>query len=342
MRRVSRLSCDSLSRKWTFAPRLEALESRTCPTTVRLIGDTLRILGDQAANNVRIVQNLDNDTIKVTYDRAGGMKTQTFAATQIVALNVNLKGGDDHLQYKMQTKLDQQLSLKIDLGTGKDDARLNFGPNTLGDLASQLAGYMRGAKDGDAIRMTTADFRGQLAGFRNKIGALHNAILTDVFVNGVALTQGTLDQFVKQFHVRPPAGHYWYDDISGACGIEGYGTGGFLPAGLHLGGPLRPDASGGMTQIFVNGRELTDVEVAFLEHLTGVQIPPGRYFVDGAGNAGLEGGPVLINLVQLANQNGYHASPSVLSTYDKTGVSVLADGSFTGVLVEGGGSVTFE
>ena len=111
---------------------------------------------------------------------------------------------------------------------------------------------------------------------------------------------------------------------------------------MQLGGALRADASGGTSDIFINGRELADSEVAFLQNLTGVAIAQGRYWVDGAGNAGVEGGPTLVNLVELARQRGYTSSGNgVLSRYDTTGVSVLSDGSFIGVLVEGGGSVTF-
>src|SRR5512133_3820598 len=50
-------------------------------------------------------------------------------------------------------------------------------------------------------------------------------------------------------------GSYWYDSRTGASGRWGGPTLAFLPAGLSLGGPLPPDASGGgqgtLTGVFV-------------------------------------------------------------------------------------------
>lgn len=104
-----------------------------------------------------------------------------------------------------------------------------------------------------------------------------------------------------------PSGDYWYDARSGAAGAWGGPTLGFLPAGLGLGGPLPPNASGGgdgrVTGVFVNGRELHPVDVQVLMRLYG-QVIPGRWWVDGQGNAGQEGGPALLNLVALARQRG--------------------------------------
>jgi hypothetical protein len=103
-----------------------------------------------------------------------------------------------------------------------------------------------------------------------------------------------------------PDGDYWYDPACGAAGMWGGPALAFLPAGLPLGGHVPPEASGGgsgrTTGVFVNGRELHLQDVQVLTHLHGVPPQPGRYWVDAAGNAGHEGGPALINLVQAARQ----------------------------------------
>jgi hypothetical protein len=113
-----------------------------------------------------------------------------------------------------------------------------------------------------------------------------------------------LEQIEQLYGVTLPNGHYWYDSISGAWGIWGQGSLGQLPAGLTLGGPLPPNASGGgqgaLTGVFINGRELHPTEVAYLQQIT--QVYPGRYWVDAQGNGGIEGQPMSFNLYALAQQ----------------------------------------
>ena len=99
-----------------------------------------------------------------------------------------------------------------------------------------------------------------------------------------------------------PDGAYWYDNSSGAWGSQGAQTSGFIQPGLNLGGQLRPDASNGNTGVFINGRQLHYLDVVGLQQFCPVY--PGRYFVDGNGNFGFEGGPVLGNLRLLAEQAG--------------------------------------
>ena len=49
---------------------------------------------------------------------------------------------------------------------------------------------------------------------------------------------------------------------------------------------------------------------------------PGRYWLDAAGNCGIENGPLLGNLWVLAGSAGVKRE-GILSTYDKTGVAVI-------------------
>jgi hypothetical protein len=123
-----------------------------------------------------------------------------------------------------------------------------------------------------------------------------------VVVNGVRLTPEDLAGVEQHYGVRVPAGAYWYDPVCGAWGLQGGPTLGFTIPGLDIGGPLRADASGGDTGVFINGRELRPEEVAYLQQL--VQVSPGRYWLDASGCAGYEGGPALVNLVQLARSRG--------------------------------------
>jgi hypothetical protein len=125
-----------------------------------------------------------------------------------------------------------------------------------------------------------------------------------VEVNGVALSAAELRDLEARYTVRVRPGAYWYDRASGLWGVRGRGTSGLVLAGLTLGGgALARDASSGTTGVFVNGRELPGDDLAALEALVGA-VPPGRYFLDGDGNAGPEGGAPVVNLWSLAAASG--------------------------------------
>jgi hypothetical protein len=112
-----------------------------------------------------------------------------------------------------------------------------------------------------------------------------------------------LNQLEAIGRTRLPDGAYWYDPLSGASGRWGGPAAILLIPGLPLGGRLPANASGGgsgsVTGIFVNGRELHRDDVRALIALYG-QAWPGRWWVDGYGNFGPEGGPPLGNLRQAA------------------------------------------
>jgi hypothetical protein len=52
--------------------------------------------------------------------------------------------------------------------------------------------------------------------------------------------------------------------------------------------------------VFVNGRQLHTYDVLALQQLLG-PIAPGRYWLDAQGNVGIEDGPMLFNIVRIAN-----------------------------------------
>jgi hypothetical protein len=118
----------------------------------------------------------------------------------------------------------------------------------------------------------------------------------NVTINEDQVDDSTLASLEEQFGLRIEDGEYWYDPYSGAWGLPGGPTAGFIAAGLNLGGLLKEDASGGGTGVYINGRELHPQEVAGLEQLFGA-VQPGRYWLDAFGNYGLEGGVALGNLV---------------------------------------------
>lgn len=94
-----------------------------------------------------------------------------------------------------------------------------------------------------------------------------------------------------------PDGQYWYDRKTGMAGLFGGPTQAFLAAELDFCPALSPVASGGGTAVTINGRHLHPQDLAGLEFYFG-PIMPNRYWMDSAGNYGLENGPMLGNLIQ--------------------------------------------
>jgi hypothetical protein len=157
-------------------------------------------------------------------------------------------------------------------------------------------------------------------------------------INGQALdSRGlqTLAALEAQYRTQLPNGDYWYDPTSGGAGQWGGPGTAILPAGLVLGGPLPPNASGGgngqVTGVFINGRELHPTDFQNLVRLVGAAVPAGRYWVDAQGNAGVEGGPALGNLYAAARQRagsgGRHTSYYDPGIGGSGSIGLASDGS---------------
>lgn len=114
---------------------------------------------------------------------------------------------------------------------------------------------------------------------------------TGILVNGQPLTA----QEVAYYGIQLPPGRYWYDPVSGLWGAEGGPSVGQILAGLPLGGPLQPDASGSDTGVFINNREIHINELRELQQIF-AEVPPGRYWLDPNGIGGIEGQPASFDL----------------------------------------------
>ena len=161
-----------------------------------------------------------------------------------------------------------------------------------------------------------------------------------VFINRARLPQDTLSLLEQTFGTRMPDGRYWYDAQSGAWGQEGGPTLGFTVPMLPIGGKLPADISRGNTGVFINGRQLPQQDLLGLQNLTG-PIMPGRYWLDYRGNAGMEGGPALVNLRAIAMQRGlYRQGSGVGENYGNGAGAYHNSNTGIGIITDGQGSAT--
>ena len=136
-----------------------------------------------------------------------------------------------------------------------------------------------------------------------------------IVVNGQALSAETVRQLQQIYPVAIAPGRYWYDAVSGAYGREGEPIAGQMMAGLSLGGPLEAGASRGTSGVFINGRQITAGEKAYIERLCQTPVAPARYWIMSSGIGGFEGGPAFFNLAQCPGAQQSSGPRSMSRTY---------------------------
>ena len=158
-----------------------------------------------------------------------------------------------------------------------------------------------------------------------------------IVINGQELNSQDGAALMQHYGVIP-AGSYWYDSMSGFWGnTGGPGIGQIMP-GLDLGGPMRADASGGDTGVFINGREIHATEYMLLLQTYGSVIP-GRYWMNAQLIGGFEGGPAIFNLSAAAGNSGQGSDGGSGYNVNTYGGGLMSDGNCSGYLHPSGASV---
>jgi hypothetical protein len=189
---------------------------------------------------------------------------------------------------------------------------------------------------------------------------------TAVQVNGTALTEEQVNSLATRYRTPIAPGEYWYDARTGLWGVAGGPALGLLMPGEPIGGALHANASGGGTQVFINGRELHIEDVRNLDKLFaayGTRTLPGRYWSEANGNFGREGEALPLgnfrDMVSGVGRNagagaGYKTNPWSYTTdytafgsdgsasYFESRKTYGADKGTTGVYIDESGSVSYD
>lgn len=157
--------------------------------------------------------------------------------------------------------------------------------------------------------------------------------MKELVINDEVVPAQVVAQLEAAYQVKFVPGSYWYDRMTGAFGIKGGPCTGIGVAGLNIGGQLKPNASGGGTHVFINGRDLHTQDVMAFQ--TFMQVIPGRYWMDAQGNFGYENMPYALgNVYQLYKAKFGKGSGGGATSYYKNNpwsgenTSFGGDGSF--------------
>jgi hypothetical protein len=120
--------CDpNLGRAGRFPLHLEALEDRTCPTSLSLSGTTLTITGTPTDNTV-VVRDQGNGNVTAYLETAQGKMINTLSARGVQTITINSIKANEVVDYTLAGPLTTSYAhtLNIATGSGKNEVNLNL------------------------------------------------------------------------------------------------------------------------------------------------------------------------------------------------------------------------
>lgn len=173
------------------------------------------------------------------------------------------------------------------------------------------------------------------------VALLSGVVFAEPLVNGRKVAEPLLKEYP---HLREIQGRYWHDCRSGLWGTIGGMAMGQLPPDLQLNcESLDSQASGGQTNVFINGRAIHPMEWHVLAAMFG-HVPDGYYWLEFNGQGGVEGDSTIrFNLALPSTQQHQDSSTSALEGWGRDWIgNVVGDGTTSGYISSepGGISVT--
>jgi hypothetical protein len=148
----TRLALESLENRWT----------PSCAIFTANAGKTLVIVGDNAANDVTLIQNDNANTLTAVCD---GGAPQVFTSTAITKIRVDLQDGHDDLWYGLASGVNFKFAKQADLklGAGDDTVTIDMwqGIGVPSFISSNLNIALDAGIDNDEV---DADFGGKRGG----------------------------------------------------------------------------------------------------------------------------------------------------------------------------------
>jgi hypothetical protein len=148
-------------------PRLEALESRWCPSAVGIVQNdqTLTIRGDGANDTIQISDDGKGD-VTATIILASG--TRTISATGVTKIVIDAGGGNDTIGYALTGALTgRSEKLHLDLDKGSNQVNLDF---SAGVTNSALAVSMDDATGSNQLTTTFGAITGSRVNLTENLG----------------------------------------------------------------------------------------------------------------------------------------------------------------------------
>jgi hypothetical protein len=161
----------NLGRAGKSFPTLEALEDRTCPSSISLNWHTLTITGDNTANLVNVLDGGHGNVTASVRDANGRVTTRRV--TGVTSIAINTGGGNDTVNYALTAPLTTSESLGINLGNGNNQANLNY---SRGVTAPHLTVRVLGGTGDDRLSATLGPVKNTTVDFRTNLGAGNDQI----------------------------------------------------------------------------------------------------------------------------------------------------------------------